>query len=664
MAALTRLRRILYAALAALLPLLLIAAIEILLRLAGAGGDPPLFRKVGATDRGTLFVTERARAASYFVVAPERMSPMEQNTFLMPKPTNGLRIVVVGESAARGYPQPMAFAASSFLRELLAECRPDRAVEVLNLSCTAVASFPVMDIGLQALRCQPDALVVYAGNNEFYGTYGVASSRRLGTTPAALQWQHRLRGLALVQLPARWTRKTPAAGDARTLIEAMAGQPYLAADDPLRSAAARNLQRHLARLCAAYRARGIPAIVCTSPSNERDLAPIGEDPAPAPPDGSDAAALSDFVALHPRHARAHYLLGQAALARGDDDEARRLLLRARDLDPMPWRATTDMIEATREAARAEGAVVCDLVGAFRAASPHGLVGWELMDDHVHPTLEGQLLVARQLLESLTRVEGPARLAPADLQRAPDDAALLRAAGDNIYDRFSVAHAMRILFEVPFFKKSNPAAAERFRVLTQGYADRMPAFVGPTIAEWRKIPALSIGRRPLSGMLAAPFLQQGRPQDAAALLRAARRSVPLFSSWDLEYAYFDLACRREAKGHLDAADIVEARDALWRASVLRQYGLAGTGQAERFAGRIHQLMGEHREAIPLLEAARAKLRDPERLACEQALMTSLLEVREFDAARGLASEGAARGGAYGAVYRAFLADIEAAAARAP
>ena len=634
-----RARRNLFRLLAVVAPILLLGLLELALRATGAGGYPPLFRKAAQTPDGTLYTGTRERPASFFGAVSGRISPMEPCAFFLPKGTGTVRIVVLGESAARGYPQPRAFAASEFLRRLLEAAWPDRQVEVINLACTAVASFPIRDIAQQALLAEPDAAIVYLGNNEFYGAYGVAANRRWGATPRGLELQRAVRRLALVQAPMRWMARRAGLNSGQTLIEIMAGQSYIAADDPLRDRATATLNKHLGDILRLYRENGIPLIVSTSPSNERDLAPIGEDPA------------------HPQQALMRWRLGRSALAAGEHEAARKHLLAARDFDPMPWRATTVLNETIRAAARKEGAVLCDLVEVFQRNSPHGLIGWELMDDHVHPTLAGQLLIARSWVDAMTNLPNPVRVGVEQIQRLPTDQQLLADAGDNPYERFGVAHTMRLLFDVPFFRRSNPEAAVHFQRIGQPLLDAMPPYAHPVVQEWQQIPMLSIGRRPLSGMMAVACLQQKKPSEALPLLRAARESVPKYTTWDIEYCYFDIMTRQQVQGSLTERDEAEARAAIERARILQQFGHVGTGQAERFAGRLHQVLGEYEAAIPWLESAGRKLKDLDRVACDQALLSGYVHLKRLDEARKRVQERIASNDRHRAIYEGFLRELD-------
>src|SRR6185369_14601496 len=109
--------------------------------------------------------------------------------------------------------------------------------------------------------------------------------------------------------------------------------------------------------------------------------------------------------------RAHYLYGRALLDVDEPGRAQNEFQAAIDLDPMPWRPPSKSIQAIRNAVAQHGGVLCDVQQAFRAASPGQCIGWELMDDHVHPSLMGQALMARAIATSLTMIEGPLNVPP-------------------------------------------------------------------------------------------------------------------------------------------------------------------------------------------------------------------------------------------------------------
>ena len=110
------------------------------------------------------------------------------------------------------------------------------------------------------------------------------------------------------------------------------------------------------------------------------------------------AALERAAALWSDSAWLWYLQGRALSQLEKPQEALAAFVRARDLDTMPWRAPSAYNEVIRSLA-AEDILLADIEKAFRDASPPEGIGWELMSDHVHPSVDGQILMARTMLRA-------------------------------------------------------------------------------------------------------------------------------------------------------------------------------------------------------------------------------------------------------------------------
>ena len=163
---LPRSMRIALRVICALLPFVFLAGLEGGLRLAGFGGYPPIIHPLGPTEHGTLVMTDPAGAASYFFTNRKHAGSNQRYSFYNPKPAGTVRIVIVGESAAEGYPEPPNLASSAFLAEMLKDAWLGRKVEVLNLGTTAAASFPVLEIMTETLNYAPDLVGVERGGVE------------------------------------------------------------------------------------------------------------------------------------------------------------------------------------------------------------------------------------------------------------------------------------------------------------------------------------------------------------------------------------------------------------------------------------------------------------------------------------------------------------------
>src|SRR5689334_8570850 len=75
------------------------------------------------------------------------------------------RVVVLGESAAFGDPEP-SYGFSRYLEVMLRSRFPDTKFEIINTGVTAINSHVVLPIAEDLAKRQPDIFVIYLGNNE------------------------------------------------------------------------------------------------------------------------------------------------------------------------------------------------------------------------------------------------------------------------------------------------------------------------------------------------------------------------------------------------------------------------------------------------------------------------------------------------------------------
>ena len=121
-----------------------------------------------------------------------------------------------------------------------------------------------------------------------------------------------------------------------------------------------------------FQEKQIPVFIGTLVSNLGGQKPLGDD----------------------QNARTEFNAGEEARFRGDIDSARRHFILAKEYDNLRFRAPEAMNEKIREYASGFSNVrVVDVQSAFEASSPDGIIGRELMMEHVHPNLEGYRLMA-------------------------------------------------------------------------------------------------------------------------------------------------------------------------------------------------------------------------------------------------------------------------------
>ncbi len=382
-------RRWLFRGIALALPLALLALLEGALRLAGYGHDLRLF--VTDAEHPAYWVMNPYASRRYFTQA-ENAPVGNFEPFLKRKAPGTFRVFVLGESTTIGYPYMHNGSFHRWLQYRLLHALPQRNVEVINLAMTAVNSYTALGFAEELVDYAPDAVLVYVGHNEYYGALGVGSTSRLGSRPGLVRWLAQRRGLRLVQALGQGLAAARAAlGGARvdtraTLMQRMAADQRIAYGSAAYAHGLRQFDDNLGRLCALLSSRRVPVFVSTLVGNEKDLPPFVS--APGPPAASAAA---------------QYRRAAASYRRGQFGAAQHQYAAAKELDLLRFRAPEAMNRIIRALpARYPGVFVVDAERRFRQQSPHGILGRELLLEHVHPTLHGYALLSDAFYQALQR----------------------------------------------------------------------------------------------------------------------------------------------------------------------------------------------------------------------------------------------------------------------
>jgi lysophospholipase L1-like esterase len=428
-------RRAAFTAIMLLVPLLLLAAAELSLRLAGAGQLQPLFISHPGHPEWSL---ANPRAIERFFSHPSRAPQISIETgfFQTEKNPGALRLVVQGGSTAAGFPYGYGASLAGMLEQRLRREFPEREIEVVTTAMSAVNSWALLEFVPEILALEPDAVLIYAGHNEFLGILGVGSAYTVAGSRTLTRWVLQLRHLRLYRaLEGLLAGAAPAAAsaDEGALMARVAAERRIPLDSSMFEAGVAQFEGNLQTILARYRAAGVPVFIATLASNERDQPPFESEEAESARasleaaiqllhDGRSREALGILEALaeaNPGSARIEFYRAQALAGSGRALEAAESWRRARDLDQLRFRAPSVFNERLVELARAAGATLVDVEGAFRARSPFNAVGDEFMLEHLHPNIEGYFLLASQFhaaLLSAGLVGDPARAVPEEVAR--------------------------------------------------------------------------------------------------------------------------------------------------------------------------------------------------------------------------------------------------------
>lgn len=382
-----RSRRRLFAALTVLLPFVLLGLLEAGLRLSGYGHTYPLF--VPVADAPGFLRTNREVVRRFMV--DERDTP---NLWIRPvffrrhKAPGTFRVFVQGESTTEGYPYGYGASPAGMLQQRLQRTFPERKIEVVTTAMSAVNTYTLLDFSGEILRQAPDAVVIYVGHNEYVGLLGVASGFSAGRRrPLVLSflWLKDMRLLQLARRVLAASRPERPHRRDRTLMATIVAEQRIPYGSSLYRRGLEQYRANLRALLRRYRRAGVPVFIATVVSNERDQPPFISDPGA----GADSAA-------------SHFARGRALERLGRYREARQAYLAAKDRDELRFRAPEEINGILREVAAEQGAHVVEVQEAFHRAARNGIVGHDLMLEHVHPNLLGYFLIADAFYEAFHR----------------------------------------------------------------------------------------------------------------------------------------------------------------------------------------------------------------------------------------------------------------------
>jgi lysophospholipase L1-like esterase/thioredoxin-like negative regulator of GroEL len=376
-----------------LMPLIILAFLEILLRISGVGKEIPLFIADPANEDHLQINHDIARR--YFL-DPDAAPGVQYPPFKKEKSEKTVRIVVQGASTVAGIPYKKGGAFPAMLEHRLKRSLPHRKAEVINTGITAVCSYTLLDLTDDIVKINPDAVIIYAGHNEYYGVLGIASSQRLGRFSGLVRFYHRMNRFRLVQV----MRKAHAAFAGKktadiitrpnsTLMERMVREKEIPFGSELYYGGVDQFRVNLTKLVGKYRKNGIPVFLCTLVSNLKDLEPFLGGGSPEPADNTS-----------PENADYHFNLGMKLHKEGTYEMAKKHFVLARDYDLLRFRAPSEFNEIIREVADKQDAILVDVEEIFEKKSRNGIVGKELLTEHVHPNIQGYFLIADACYHSL------------------------------------------------------------------------------------------------------------------------------------------------------------------------------------------------------------------------------------------------------------------------
>lgn len=367
-----------------ILPIIIILLAEIILRVVNFGNDLSLF--VQDKQQPYLLHLNNIVTLRYFL-KEKNATTGNIERFLKNKPDGLVRIFVQGESTAVGFPYFHNGAFPRMLDYRLHRDFPDMNMELINLSMTALNSYAVYDFADEIIAQYPDAVIINAGHNEYYGALGVGSTGTFGSNITVARLGIALRKTKLGQLLSKFVSVFLPDGNKtnydHTLMERMVKKQEIPLDSDLYKVGIKQYEENLDRTLSKYEKAGIRVFLTNTVCNLKDQKP--------------------FISIKgPDSLNASFYFKEAthAYEKGNKKEARQAYLRAKELDALRFRAPKEINDITERLARKyKNVEFVDVENMFERYAQDSIIGKELMLEHLHPNLKGHFLISEALVES-------------------------------------------------------------------------------------------------------------------------------------------------------------------------------------------------------------------------------------------------------------------------
>ena len=391
-------RTLLFYGITAAIPLIFFLLLETGLRWGNYMGDLTLFSDPGI-GKNEYYLPNPNFAARYFFYTKTVPSP-SIDVFKQEKTPDIYRVFAMGGSSAAGYPYGFNGTYSRVVKDILQDRMPNKQVEVVNIGISAISSYTLYDQVAEILQQKPDAILIYAGHNEFYGALGVGSNENLGGFPWFIRGYLKLQQYKTFLLlrntfvgAGKWTGSLFGAQEIdpnATLMERIINSRSIALDGPKHQLAMHQFDSNLSAILEALTQKGIPVWLGSLASNYKDQAPFV--------DVKDALdAQEQPLPL----ASTIFQEGQSLLVNGDADAAQTRFAYAKDLDGLKFRAPESINQIIREKATAyEQVHYVPVYETFVEHSPNGIIGDELMLEHLHPNAKGYFLMGASFAQAM------------------------------------------------------------------------------------------------------------------------------------------------------------------------------------------------------------------------------------------------------------------------
>jgi hypothetical protein len=374
-------RTTIYKIVAILLPFIVLGAIELTLRICHYGYDTHLF----ISDQDSRFWVMNQNISKKYFTINQNSTIGNKEVFYKNKPEGTLRFFVLGASTSLGYPYMHNGTFVRMLKYKLQFAYPENNIEIINLSLTAINSYTLYDFAKQLVNYQPDGIILYAGQNEYYGALGVASSSKLGQNNFFIQSMLLAKESKIVQAifqkVSSWKiYNSELTNQDLNLMERMAAKQRVPYKSDLYKLGINQYDNNLGKILQLFNKKHIPVFIGTLGFNLKDQKPLCK------------------ICQQANH---YFSLAQKTDQQENYIQAKKYYIMAKEYDEIRFRAPEVFNDIIKKYSKQyDNVYLVDVNKTLAEYSPHQIIGQEYMLEHVHPNLDGHRLIADAYFESM------------------------------------------------------------------------------------------------------------------------------------------------------------------------------------------------------------------------------------------------------------------------
>ena len=371
-----------------IIPLLLIFILELSLSLFNYGES---FNQWEIVDSQKMMCNPEI-AKRYFYTTDAVPYP-SQDLFDVEKSQNSIRVFILGGSSAAGYPFTPNGSFARYVRKRLELIYPNKTIEVINTAMAAINSYALLDMMPGIIEQEPDLILFYAGHNEYYGALGAGSLESLGNSRWLVNLMLSVNNYKTLQLlrnsiKSVMTLFSTSEAKGGTLMARMANDQMISLGSSVYQTGINQFEGNLDEMLQMAKDANVKVILSDLASNLKDQPPFVSN-------NKDDESSAEFT----------YKKGMENLASDDSINALEFFQKAKDLDALRFRAPSQINSIIQSLAEKYGFPFVSTAKRFNELSPFGIVGNNLMTDHLHPTITGyqeigELFVSKMLEENL------------------------------------------------------------------------------------------------------------------------------------------------------------------------------------------------------------------------------------------------------------------------